>query len=157
MKTVRLRMDTQGYEWELLRYLAEGKNERFGVIQFAVGADMTQELKLEIAKLKASAWHDLPREPGEVAQQWAEVPFVPNASATKKDGPTYRFVAPREVPAQQPLPGVALDLPFPTMDFGGLGQCKLHAIVTNRKMTAAELIAWYRQRRGKSEEAHSVM
>jgi len=157
LKTVRLRMDTQGYEWELLRYLAEGKNERFGVIPFAIGADMTQELKLAIAKLKASAWQDLPRKPGEVAQQWADVPFVPNASATKKDGPTYRFIATREVLAQQPLPGVAMELPFPTMDFGGLGKCKLHAIVTNRQLAGPDLIAWYRQRCGKSEEAHSVM
>lgn len=154
---VKLRMDTQGYEWDLLRYLAEGKNERFGAIEFAVGADMTQELKQEIAKLRAKEWHDLPRQPGEIAQQWAEVPFVPNASATKKDGPQYRFVATREVLAQQPLPGVELELPFPTMEFGGLGKCKLHAVVTNGKLGGAELIAWYRKRCGKSEEAHSVM
>ncbi len=55
VEKVRLHMDTQGYEWELLRWLAEGKSERFGVIEFVVGADVTQELRKEVAKLKASA------------------------------------------------------------------------------------------------------
>jgi hypothetical protein len=154
---VRLRMDTQGYEWELLRYLAEGSNPRFGVIGFAVGADVTPELKREVGKLREEEWQELPREPGLVAQQWAEVCYVPNASATKKDGPQYRFLVTREVLAQKPLPGVQLALPFPTMDFGGLGTCKLHAVVTNRQLDGAELIAWYRKRCGKSEEAHAVM
>jgi hypothetical protein len=36
---VYARTDTQGYEREFLQYLAEGKSERFGVIEFAVGAD----------------------------------------------------------------------------------------------------------------------
>ncbi len=154
---VRLRMDTQGYEWELLRYLAEGRNQRFGVIEFAIGADVTPELKKEVGKLQEEEWQELPREPGQVAQQWAEVCYVPNASATKKDGPQYRFLVTRERLAQQPLPGVQLDLPFPTMQFGTVGTCKLHAMVTNREIDGAELIAWYRKRCGKSEEAHAVM
>jgi len=154
---VKVRMDTQGYEWELLRYLAEGKNERFGAIDFVVGADMTQELKKEIAKLRENEWHELPRKPGEVAQQWAEVCFVPNASAVKKNGPQYRFIATREVLKQQPLPGLTPELPFQTMEFAKKGVCKLHAVVTNTKLGGAELIEWYRQRCGKSEEAHSVM
>lgn len=157
IEKVRLRMDTQGYEWELLRYLAEGSNPRFGEIEFAVGADVTPELKREVGKLGEKEWQELPREAGQVAQQWAEVCYVPNASATKKDGPQYRFLVTREVLAQQPLPGVQLALPFPTMDFGGLGTCKLHAVVTNRQIDGAELIAWYRKRCGKSEEAHAVM
>jgi hypothetical protein len=157
IEKVRLRMDTQGYEWAFLHYLAEGRNERFGVIEFAVGADVTPELKKEVGKLLEEEWHELPREPGQVAQQWAEVCYVPNASATKKDGPLYRFLVTREALAQQPLPGVQLDLPFPTMQFDTLGTCKLHAVVTNRRLNGAELIAWYRKRCGKSEEAHAVM
>lgn len=157
IEKVRLRMDTQGYQWELLRYLAEGHNRRFGVIEFAIGADVTPELKREVAKLREDEWQDLPREPGQVAQQWAELCYVPNASATKKDGPQYRFLVTREVLAQQPLPGTQLDLPFPTMNFRGVGVCKLHAVVTNRELDGAELIKWYRKRCGKSEEAHAVM
>ena len=37
---VLLRSDTAGYPWELLRYCAEGRDERFGVIEFAVGVDV---------------------------------------------------------------------------------------------------------------------
>ena len=157
VKRVQLRMDTQGYEWELLHYLAQGKNPRFGVVEFCVGADVTAELKKEISKLKSSAWHDLARPAGKVAQQWAEVPFVPQASALKKDGPNYRFIVTREVLHQPSLPGVAVELPFPTMDFDGVGQTEIHAMVTNRTGDAATLLQWYRQRCGKSEEAHSVM
>lgn len=49
-----------------------------------------------------------------------------------------------------------LSLPFPTMLFGS-DRYKLFGIVTNRSIAADELIWWYRQRCGKSEEAHSVM
>ncbi len=139
--------------------MAEGQNERFGAIEFAVGADVTQELKKEVAKLRADQWTDLKREPGEVAQQWAEVPFVPSAASTKKDGPQYRFVVTREVLADQPLPGLEQETekPLPTMEFAGMGRCKLHAIVTNGTRTGPALIEWYRKRCGTSEEAHSVM
>jgi len=154
---VKLRMDTQGYEWKLLRYLAEGKNKRFGAIDFVVGADMTAELRKEIAKVREDQWRELPREKGQVAQQWAEVPFVPNASATKKDGPSYRFIATREVLRQPTLAGVQPELPFQTMDFAGHGQCKIHAVVTATQLGGAELVEWYRGRCGKSEQAHSVM
>ena len=157
VEKVRLRMDTQGYEWELLRYLAEGKNPRFGEVEFAIGADVTAELKRAAAELGEEAGQELPGEPGQRRQQWAEVCYVPNASATKKEGPEYRFLVTREVLAQQPLPGAQLDLPFATMDFAGLGTCKLYAVVTNRQNDGAELIGWYRKRCGKSEEAHAVM
>ena len=42
---VLMRSDTAGYQVDLLRYCAEGKHERFGVIGFAVGADLTPALK----------------------------------------------------------------------------------------------------------------
>jgi hypothetical protein len=154
VKKVKLHMDTKGYEWGLRHWLAEGKSERFGVVDFAVGADVSQALKKEVTKLRDADWHDLPGTPG---QQWAEVCFVPNEAARKKDGPLYRFVVTREPLAPQPLPGVSQELPFPTMDFSALGKCKLHAVVTNTKLGGAELVAWYRQRCGNSEEAHSVM
>ncbi|MBM4346123.1 MAG: hypothetical protein FJ100_22345, partial [Deltaproteobacteria bacterium] len=122
-----------------------------------VGADMTEELRKEIAKLRPEQWHELPREEGQVAQQWADVPFVPNASATKKDGPAYKFIATREVLRQPTLAGVQPELPFQTMEFAGHGQCKVHAVVTASKLGGAELVAWYRGRCGKSEQAHSLM
>ena len=40
VESVMLRSDTAGYQQELLRYCAEGRDERFGVIEFAVGVDV---------------------------------------------------------------------------------------------------------------------
>jgi hypothetical protein len=41
MENVFVRSDTAGYQKDLQRYCAEGKSERFGVIEFAIGADVT--------------------------------------------------------------------------------------------------------------------
>ena len=38
VRTVSLRSDTAGYQEELLLYCGEGKDQRFGVIEFAIGA-----------------------------------------------------------------------------------------------------------------------
>ena len=42
VKKVALRSDTAGYQEELLLYCGEGKDLRFGVIEFAIGADVTE-------------------------------------------------------------------------------------------------------------------
>jgi hypothetical protein len=49
-----------------------------------------------------------------------------------------------------------IGLPFPTMRFGSV-KYKVFGIVTNRDILGDELMWWYRQRCGKSEEAHLVM
>ncbi|HKJ72409.1 MAG TPA: IS1380 family transposase [Gammaproteobacteria bacterium] len=159
----RLREDTAGYDWELLRYCAEGKNKRFGVIEFAVSVDVTEAFKQAVAEVAEADWQPLRRrgegEPREGGAQWAEVCFVPGEAARKKDGPAYRFLAIREPLAQPDLPGMAgqVQLPFPTMDFGAGGRCKLFGLVTNRDLPGEELIAWHRARCGKAEEAHAIM
>lgn len=88
-------------------------------------------------------------------QEYAEVCFVPEELARKKDGPVFRYLAIREVLEQPALPEMdgQLSLPFPTMDFGSVKH-KVFGIVTNRDLPGDELIWWYRQRCGKSEEAH---
>ena len=159
VKKVYVRTDTQGYEQEFLQYVAEGKNERFGVIEFAVGADVTEAFRKAVGEVKEEAWNPL----DERGQQWAEVCFVPNWVGYKKpreNGPTYRFLAIREPLAQPELPGLERkqeELPFPTMEFAGKGRYKLFGVVTNRGLPGAELIRWHRQRCGASEMAHSVM
>ena len=40
-----MRSDTAGYQQEFLRYCAEGKDQGFGVIEFAVGVDVTPEVQ----------------------------------------------------------------------------------------------------------------
>lgn len=159
---VFLRSDTAGYQADLLRYCAEGRDPRFGVIEFAIGADVTTEFKKAVGQTPESAWTPLTRliagEWKATGQEWAEIVYVPGW-AHSKNGPTYRFLAIRELLPQLELPGLASQatLPFPTLSFGTRGTYKLHGIVTNRSRPAPELIRWYRERCGKSEEAHAVM
>lgn len=159
---VYLRSDTAGYVADLLRYCAEGKNKRFGVIKFAVGADVTEAFRQAVLEVDQTDWLTLYRyrdgERVETGQEYAEVCFVPNWAATKKDGPVYRYLAVREPLKQPALPGMddQLALPFPTMDWGAV-KYKVTGIVTNRELPGDEVIWWYRERCGRSEEAHSIM
>jgi len=165
VKKVQMRSDTAGYQWDLLRYCAEGKSARFGVIDFAVGADVTPQLKDAVAEVAEKDWKPLIRRYDDGStfktdQQWAEICFVPNKSATKKDGPAYRFLVTREVLAQQDLPGLSdkqTKLPFPTMDIDSVPY-KIFALVTNRlDVDGEEIIWWSRERCGQSELAHAIM
>jgi hypothetical protein len=160
VKEVSLRTDTAGYEVELLRYCAEGKDPRFGVIEFAVGVDVTEAFKNAVSEVADNDWHPLPFNDGkESGQEWAEVCFVPNWVGRRKDGPDYRFLAIREPLEQQDLPVIAepKQLPFPSMQFMN-GTYKLFGVVTNRlEVDGDELIGWHRLRCGKSEEIHAVM
>lgn len=162
VEKVFLRSDTAGYQHELITYCGEGKSTRFGVIQFAIGADVTPEFKKAVGEVDEGDWHALHRETDgqsvETGQEYAEVCFVPQELSRKKHGPEYRYLAIREPIAQPDLPGLELqrELPFPTMDMERT-RYKVTAIVTNREIPAEELIWWYRQRCGKSEEVHGVM
>jgi|LSQX01.1.fsa_nt_gb hypothetical protein len=160
---VFVRTDTAGYDQDLLRMMAEGRNPRFGVIRFAVGADMTQELRAEISRIPASEWKPYRRGDGlEVAEQeWAEVLFVPNWVGRKKSNPDYRYLAVRERLRNQPLPGMAeqleLDPEQPTAEFD-TGAYKIRAVVTNLlDWEGDRVIRWHRERCGKSEHAHDVL
>jgi hypothetical protein len=159
-----LRSDTAGYQQDLLRYCAEGKNERFGVIGFAIGADVTKAFKQAAAALPESAWQPLHRRLGDggwldTGQQWAEVCFVPNWAGHSKNAPDYRYLAIREPLRQPALPSLEprqAELPFPTMSFDRVPY-KLFGLVSNRDLPGDELIRWSRERCGKSEQAHAVM
>lgn len=157
-----LRSDTAGYIVELLQYCAEAKNERFGVIEFAVGVDVTEAFRNAAREVQEADWSRLYRLVDDkleaTRQEYAEVCFVPTWVGHKKTGPEYRYVAIREPLEQQALPGLEdqRSLPFPTMNWG-MTKYKVTGIVTNRTIPADELIWWYRGRCGKSEEAHSIM
>lgn len=164
VEQVRHRSDTAGYQQELLRYCAEGRHPRFGVIEFAVGVDVTAAFRAAVAEVAPDAWQPLLR--GDSAgpdratgQEWAEVCFVPNWVGCRKDGPEYRFLAVREPLAQPPLPALdaQLTLPFPTITLQEQ-RYKLHGVVTNRLTLPGEaVIGWYRERCGKSEELHKLL
>ena len=164
VKKVLMRSDTAGYQQELLKYCAEHDEDKpFGVIEFAVGVDVTQEFKKAVAEVAEEDWQRLEREVDcnkvPTDQQWAEVCFVPNWIGHRKKSADYRYIAIREPLRQVPLPGIGeqLDLPFPTMDLADRGWHKVFGVVTNRDLAGDDLIRWYRQRCGKSEEAHGVI
>lgn len=160
--SVFLRSDAAGYQEDLLKYCAEAKNERFGVIDFAIGASVNEAYRQAVAEVPDGDWHALYRKVKgklvDTGQEYAEVCFVPTWAGRKKHGPDYRYVAIREALEQQALCGLdgQLGFPFQTMDWGTV-KYKVTGIVTNRTCTADELIWWYRGRCGKSEEAHSIM
>ena len=163
VERVRLRSDTAGYQHELLRYCATGQDSRFGEIEFAIGCDVTSEFKKAVSEVEESAWKPLYKmvdgKKQETAVEWAEVCFVPHAIGKSKKGPEYRYLAKREVMQEQRVfSGMEpqLSLPFPTMEIRDRSY-KVFGIVTNMDWYGQELICWYHQRCGKSEQAHGVM
>jgi hypothetical protein len=162
VRKVYLRSDTAAYQHDLMKFCADRDKKRFGVIEFAIGTKVTESFKRAVSEVDESEWRTLYRktERGlvDTGQEYAEVCFVPEEMARKKDGPVFRYVAIREILEQRALPTMddQISLPFPTMDFG-LVKHKVFGIVTNRDIPGDELIWWYRERCGKSEEAHSVM
>ena len=160
VKKVYLRSDTAGYQEELLLYCGEGTDPRFGVIEFAIGADVTEAFRAEVRATAESEWKPLIRcvdgKPQQTDQEWAEVAYVPNWAGYSRKRADYRFLAIRE-PLRQLLLGDEGKLPFPTQTFGQKGLYKLFGVVTNRALAGDQVIWWLRQRCGKSEEVHSAM
>lgn len=163
VEKVCVRSDTAGYQRELLRYCAEGTNERFGVIEFAIGADVTASFRQAVREVAEDQWFPVLRTDSdgrqhETGQQWAEVCYVPNWAGHSKNGPAYRFLATRERLRQQlELPGCETAEDPGQVQTADGERYKVRGIVTNREVDGNELIHWYRERCGKSEEVHAVM
>ena len=163
VKKVSLRSDSAGYQQDILLYCGEGKDPRFGVIEFAVSADVTEAFRAAVLAVAESEWKPLIRmfegEPQQTGQEWAEVCYVPDWAGHSRKRADYRFLAIRE-PLRQLEPGDPGNtplLPFPTQNFGRKGTYKLFGVVTNRKDAGDKVIWWLRERCGKSEEVHAVM
>ena len=166
IEQVYLRSDTAGYQQALLSYCAEGKNERFGVVEFAIAAVVNKAFKLAVSQVEETNWHPIYKEDGRgkripSGQEWAEVCFVPEWICKSKNTPDYRYLAMREAMVEQqeieglgPQP-VQKELPFQTIH---LSKCcyKLFGMVTNRKIDGEALIHWHRERCGASEKVHLV-
>lgn len=157
---VLLRSDTAGYQQDLLLYCGEGRDPHFGVIEFAVGVDVTQEFRAAVKALPEADWQPLYRsvegQRYDTGQEFAEVCFVPNWVGHSKKRAEYRFLAIRE-PLRELDLGDAGQLPFPTEEFAAKGRYKLFGLVTNRTLSGEAVIGWSRERCGKSEEAHAVL
>ncbi len=160
VKKVSLRSDTAGDQEELLLYCGEGKDPRFGVIDFAIGANVSEAFRAAVLATAESAWKPLIRrvdgQPQRSDQEWAEVGYVPNWAGRGRNRADYRFLAIRE-PLRQLALGDEAKPPFPTRAFGQKGVHKLFGVVTNRKDPGDQVIWWLRERCGKSEEVHSAL
>lgn len=161
------RSDTAGYQKELLRYCHEGKHKRFKVIDYAIGVKVSQSFKQAVSELKESDWKPIYKGRGadryKTNQEYAEVCYVPSwlsHKKPKKDEIPYRFIAIREpFVKQEILEGMEpkqQELPFQTIDLSSDKSYKLFGVVTNRTIDGNDLIEWYRERGGKSEEIHAV-
>ena len=141
-------------------YCGEGKDPRFGVIEFAVAADVTDAFRQAVLATAESEWQPLIRmvggKPQQTDQEWAEICYVPSWAGHSRKRADYRFLAIRE-PLRQLALGDTAQLPFPTQEFAAKGTYKLFGVVTNRKIAGDQVIWWLRERCGKSEEVHSVM
>jgi hypothetical protein len=164
VKTVSFRADTASYQHDLLSYMAEGLHPKYGVIDFAVGTPVEAAIKAEINRLDETDWkrlqvrHKKTKEWVDTSYEWAEVVHVPNRVAARTSHPGYRYIVTREALRQQPLTGtedqVKFNFPAAVMKEQ---YYKLYAMVTNRKEPGDEIIRWYRERCGKSEQAHDTM
>ena len=131
----RFRADSAAYYTPLLKYLVREQ------IDFAISADMTQELRGRCSAVSAQRWARLDtREREEV--DLAEVEFTPGD--WPRDAWPLRYIALRFTPRQQEL-------------FERTG-VRYHAVVTNRHtLDAAQIVRWHREKAGTIEHVHRVM
>ena len=97
---VYLRSDSAGYQQDLLLYCGEGKDARFGVIEFAVSADVTEEFRKAARAVAEADWQPLYRtvegQCYKTDQEFAEVCFVAAWAGHSRRRADYRFLAIRE-------------------------------------------------------------
>lgn len=163
VEKVQLRSDTAGYQHELLRYCDSGDHQRFGRIEFAIGCPVSKQFKRAVEEVYEQDWQpmsiDRDGQKIETNRQWAEVCFVPDEIGTSKKGPSYRYLATREViEEQQSLPGMEEDkqYPFATMTKKD-HKYKVFGVVTNKEQDGNDIINWLYARCGESEEVHRAM
>jgi len=136
---VRVRSDSAAYEYEALdHWEARGW-------KFAVSADVSPQLRQEIANLPLEAWHFWEQESSGVVREWAEVPYVPSRQLEKRDTQPYRYLAIRIRTAQGVL-------------FADGASVKHFAVVSNDwEMAGQALLEWHRGKSGTVEQAHRVI
>ncbi len=135
---VRLRADSALYETAVLRWCESHQ------VEYAISADMSEQLRAEILRLPAAAWQ-LEREDGEARREWAEVPYVPDDKDYRKHRPCLRrYLALRVTKRQGEL-------------FADGRAVQHFAIVTNRAGDGLALLQWHREKAGTVEHAHHVL
>jgi hypothetical protein len=185
VKEVRLRSDSAGYQIDLMKYCALGKDERFGVIKFGISCMVQDEFKEAVRLVPEKSWRPLCRKKdGCYTQEWAEVAYTSNSLSSSKQDPEIRFFAIREVfhqrkpcgASQTDAPGQKeLEIQMTQSYIDELeSQCEgikdLHLTLMSEKVYKVfgvassildkpgdEIILWHRGRCGKSEQAHDIL
>lgn len=162
------RSDSAGYQHELLEFMDSGTS-RFGKIEFAVSANVTQNIRKLARELPENQWQSvkyLDENGLEVMtkQEVAEVVYVPETKNKSKNAPVFRTIVTRELINAQGTFNEEGELSF---DFSETAEKKLHieqmgegaykvfAVVTNRNEIPLEILLWHRKRCGRSEEEHA--
>lgn len=148
VRLLRLRSDSAGYVHELLDWCREEVKGRPRV-EFAISADMSEELRAVIRALPEEAWKPLRKvsEKGLVLgrKEWAEVEFVPARPSCKKQMKPDRYLAIRIRPAQGEL-------------FADGNAYHYYAVVTNMwSWNGEKLLRWQRERCGTVEQVIDVL
>ena len=148
VRLVRVRSDSAAYVHELLDWCREKVPGRARV-EFAISADMTDELRAPIQALPQEAWKPLRKvtDKGLIVgrKEWAEVEFVPSKPSRKKRMHPDRYLAIRIRPAQGEL-------------FGDGNAYHYFAVVTNIwSWNGERLLRWQRERCGTVEKVHDVL
>lgn len=133
-----LRADSALYESDVLRWCEDHQ------IGYAISADLSPQLKAEIAQLPETAWH-LEREEPDAVRHWAEVPYVPDDGDYRKDRPCVRrYLAVRIQKRQGSL-------------FADGSSVHYFAVVTNRPEEGLTILQWHREKAGTVEHTHHVL
>lgn len=148
VRLVRIRSDSAAYVHEFLDWCREDIPGR-PRIEFAISAEMTEELRATIQDVPEEAWKPLRKitEKGLIAgrKEWAEVEFVPSKPSRKKRMKPDRYLAIRIRPAQGEL-------------FQDGNPYHYFAVVTNMWSWDGErLLRWQRERCGTIEKIHDLM
>jgi hypothetical protein len=179
VKKVTLRSDTAGYQDDVLRYCAEGKDERFGEIGFTISCKIVDSFRHAAQVVPEGDWKPVLKEVKKngvteqkaTGQEWAEVAYVPDWSLKSKA--EYRFIAVRERtelrkgdnPAQMSLPEMIEDMEKENEHTQRLHitamknlAYKVFGIVTNlSEEDGGKIVLFHHERCGKSEEVHLIL
>jgi hypothetical protein len=183
IKNVQFRSDSAGYQIDLMKYCAFGKDERFGVIKFGISCQVQEEFKAAVLQVPEESWRPLRKKKGDhYTQEWSEVAYSSNELSRSKKDPEIRFYAIREVfhrrggCGKSDAPGQKeIDFPMTQPQIDELeshceGIKKLHLTMMSEKTYKVfgiasnildkrgdEIILWQRERCGKSEQAHDIL
>jgi len=148
VRLVRVRSDSAAYVHELLDWCRKEIPGR-PRIEFAISAEMTEELKGAVEALPEESWKPLRKvtDRGLIVgrKEWAEVEFVPSKASRKKMMQPDRYLAIRIRPAQGEL-------------FGDGNTYHYFAVVSNMwSWNGEKLLRWQRERCGTVEKVHDVL